>query len=481
MAQQTMPKRSDMKMPPGPRGLPIVGSLLSIRKAPHIDVTRIARKYGDVCLIRLGSVPTIVISHPDILRDAFSKIELSDRWLSEVMDVMTDGGSDLALGPYNERWRRLQRFANRELLSFRRVHQVRELYIEDAVDDLVARVERISDSGEHFQPRHTLPRANARMMFSAIFGKSDDKSNSKDADLFDTKLDELLGVVFWTFANGSAANPADYIPWLRFLPNHVLEEARTQTDLMTEILNFLIDLVIDRPGFNPDNPTCLTEVMLAEERAGEIDRATIRNLIGDLLVAGIDTTAQTMAWLLLILANRPHIQHRIYEELAAAAPDGKVGVEDKPNLPYLYACILESMRYKTVGPFGLPHMASRDCEVGGFTLSAGAQALGNIYGIHHDERFWDAPYEFVPERFLPQEEGSPPPGLANTAYMPFGTGRRACPGQGFAEIVIWLQASRLLRNYRFETPDGSPNSISEDEVFGLSLMPNAYSLKVFRR
>ena len=481
MAQQTITKPGGVRLPPGPRGLPIVGSLLNIRKSPHLDITRIARKYGDVCQIRLGSVPTIVISHPDILREAFSRIELSDRWVSEVMSVMTDGGNDLAIGPYNERWRRLQRFANRELLSFRRVQQVRELYIEDAVDDLVAGIGQISDSNELLQPRHTLPRANARMMFSAIFGKTDGKPNSEDANLFETKLDELLGVVFWIFANASAANPADYIRWLRVFPNHVVKEAEIQSDLLTDVLNFLIDIVANRSELDLDNPTCLAEVMLAEERAGEIDRATVRNLIGDVIIAGIDTTAQTIAWLLLILANRPHIQQRIYEELAATAPDGRVGVEDKPNLSYLYACILESMRYKTVAPFGLPHMASRDCEVGGFAVGAGAQVLGNIYGIHHDERFWDAPYEFKPERFLPPEDGSFPSALANTAYMPFGTGRRACPGQGFAEIVIWLQACRLLLNYRFETPDGRPNSIPEDEAFGLSLMPNPYSLRVFRR
>lgn len=464
------------KAPPGPRGLPLAGSLLTIRKAPHRAITRIARQYGDVCLVKMGSVPTVVISHPELMRQAFSMPELSDRWVSEIMRVVTDEGNDLALAPYGEHWRRLQRFANRELLSFRRVQQVRELYIEDAVHNLVERVGELSDAGEPIQPRMTLPRANAGMMFRAVFGRG-----NTDGAQFIGKLDELLNVIFWIFANASAANPVDYIPWLKIFPNHALKAAIRYTDMLSEILNFLIDSVEARPDLDLDNPTCLVEVMLASERREEIDRSMISGLIGDLLVAGVDTTAQTMAWLLLILANRPHIQARVHAEIDAAVPaDRRAGIEDKPNLPYLFAAILESMRYRTVAPFGLPHKASADCEVGGFAIRADSQVLGNIYAIHHDARFWDAPHEFIPDRFLPSPSSDgAPAALGNPAYMPFGVGRRGCPGQGFAEIVIWLQACGLLQRYKFEPADGE--TLPEDEVFGLSLMPQPYSLRAFRR
>ena len=422
----------------------------------------------------MGSVPTVVISHPEVMRQAFSMPELSDRWVSEIMRVVTDEGNDLALAPYGEHWRRLQRFANRELLSFRRIQQVRELYIEDAVHNLVERVGELSDAGEAVQPRMTLPRANAGMMFRAVFGRG-----NTDGVQFIDKLDELLRVIFWIFANASAANPVDYIPWLKIFPNHALKAAIRYTDMLSEILNYLIDSVEARPDLDLDNPTCLVEVMLASERRGEIERSMISGLIGDLLVAGVDTTAQTMAWLLLILANRPEIQARIQEEIDSAVPrDRAAGVDDKPNLPYLFAAILESMRYRTVAPFGLPHKASADCEVGGFAIRKGAQVLGNIYAVHHDGRFWDEPDEFMPERFLPSDDGSVA-GLGNAAYMPFGVGRRGCPGQGFAEIVIWLQASRLLQRYRFEPADGE--MLSEDEVFGLSLMPQPYAVRAVRR
>lgn len=474
MAQQTATERSDLSEPPGPRGLPVVGSLLSLRKDPQIALTRIAREYGDVCVVKLGSVPTVIISHPELLREAFTSIEFSDRWMGRITEIMTNG-EDLAFAPYGELWRQLQRFANRELLSHRRLQDIRERYIEGSVNALVERIGDMSDAGEPLQPRELLPRRNAAMMFHAIFG-----TGENDAAEFEQKMDDLMGNVLWFFSNASAVNPADYIPMLKFLPNPAVEQAEAVSNRMTEILDFLIDLVANRPDLDLDNPNCLAEVMLKAVYEDEISHASMRNLIGDLLFAGIDTTAQSMAWLLLALANRPHIQDRIHEELnAAVGADGMPGVEHQPDLPYLHAAIMEAMRYRTVGPLALPHKAKVDCDIGGYAIPKDAQVLGNIYAIHHDPRFWESPGEFIPERFMPLRDGTPPPALTDGAFMPFSAGRRGCPGQGFAQIVIWLQACRLLHKYRFAPYDA--DSLPEDEVFGLAISPIPYALAIERR
>ena len=474
LARHNETKRSDMKMPPGPRGLPIIGSMLSLRKNPHHVLARISQKYGDVCTVWLGSVPTIVISHPTLLRDAFSRVTLADRWVSRITEVITNG-EDLAFAPYGEHWRQLQRFANRELLSYGRVQDIRERSIEDSVNGLVARVDEMCDAGVPLEPRDFLPRANGEMMFRAIFGRGE-----SDTTEFDEKLDALLETVFWFFANANAANPADYIPALKFLPNRTLEKAQRVSDQTSEVLDFLIDKVKERPDLDLNVPSCLAEVMLASVEKEEITYESMRSLIGDLLVAGIDTTAQTTGWLLLILANRQDIQQRTREELkVAVGEDGLPGMEHQGRLPYLHVVILESMRYRTVGPLGLPHKATEDVEFEGYLIPRDAQVLGNIYAIHNDPRFWDSPDEFIPERFLFSEDGTPQPALTSGAFMPFGTGRRGCPGQGLAEIVIWLQACRLLHRYKF-TPRGS-GSLSEEEVFGLAVGPRPFALDITRR
>ncbi len=468
-------------LPPGPRGLPVFGSLLEIRNDTHLAIDRLVKRYGDICLLRFGSVPTVIISEPGLLHEAFGKTELADRWVSEIMDILS-GQKDLVLAPYGEHWRQMQRFANRELLSARNIDTVRERYIEQVVDGLVQRMAEAGDSGELVHPKQLTAQSNSNLMFRSLFGRGDDESAE-----FLEQRDRLLNYISWIFASATATNLVDYIPWLRFLPNNGVKEAMRQSVVSAEVITALTESARNRPGVDLSAPTSLVEVMLAKEETGEISGDMTCDLCMDLMIAGTDTSAQTVNWFLLLLANRPDIQAKAHEELDRVIGRPSTGsgqaalptVEDRTRLPYLFACLAESMRHRTIGPLGLPHRASEDTQIGGYIIPAGAQVLGNIYSIHHDPRHWDSPDEFIPERFLPQEDGSMSPALTSSAYLPFGTGHRRCPGRRFAETTVWLHITRMLHRLRFETPDGKP--LPEDEVFGLAISPKPYALKVTRR
>ena len=469
------------KLPPGPRGLPVFGSLLEIRNDTHLAIDRLARRYGDICLMRFGSVPTVIISQPELLQEAFGKTVLADRWVSEIMDILS-GQKDLVLAPYGEHWRQMQRFANRELLSARNIDTVRERYIERVVNGLVERMAEAGDSGEKVYPMTLTAQSNSNLMFRSLFGRDDDESAE-----FLEQRDRLLNYISWLFASATATNIVDYIPWLRFLPNNGVKEATRQAEISAEVITALVEAARNRPGVDLSAPTCLVEVMLAKEDTGEISSAMTKDLCADMLIAGTDTSAQTVNWFLLLMANRPEIQAKVHEELDRVIGRPSTGsvqadlptVDDRTRLPYVFACLAESMRYRTIGPLGLPHKASEDTEIGGYLVPAGTQVLGNIYSIHHDPRYWDSPNEFIPDRFLPQKDGSMSPALTSPAYLPFGTGHRRCPGRRFAETTVWLHITRMLHRLRFETPNGEP--LPEDEVFGLAISPKPYSLRATRR
>ena len=469
------------KLPPGPRGLPVFGSLLEIRNDTHLAIDRLVRRYGDICLLRFGSVPTVIISQPELLQEAFGKTQLADRWVSEIMDTLS-GQKDLVLAPYGEHWRQMQRFANRELLSARHIDNVREQHIEQVVNGLVARMAEMGDADEPVSPPAMTAHSNSTLMFRSVFGQPDDATED-----FLQQRDALLNYINWIFGSATATNLADYIPWLRFLPNSALKEATRQAEIGGAIIRALVESARNRPGLDLTEPTCLVEVMLAKEESGEISSDMTCDLCMDLLIAGTDTSAQTVNWFLLLMANHPEIQAKVHEEL-----DRVIGrpstesvqadlptVDDRTRLPYVFACLAESMRYRTIGPLGLPHKASEDTEIGGYLVPAGTQVLGNIYSIHHDPRYWDSPNEFIPDRFLPQKDGSMSPALTSPAYIPFGTGHRRCPGRRFAETTVWLHITRMLHRLRFETPNGEP--LPEDEVFGLAISPKPYSLRATRR
>ena len=473
----TLPK----KLPPGPRGLPLFGSLLEIRNDTHLNIHRLVKRYGDICLLRFGNVPTVIISNADALHEAFGKAELADRWVSEIMDTLS-GQKDLVLAPYGDHWRQMQRFANRELLSQRNVDNVRERHIEIVVDGLVSRMAEMGDSGDLVSPSVMTARSNSNLMFRSIFGQPEGA-----AEEFIQQRETLLDYISWIFSSATATNLADYIPWLRFLPSNALKEATRQAEIGGAIIRGLVEDARNKPGLDLSAPTCLVEVMLAREESGEITSDMTCDLCMDMIIAGTDTSAQTVNWFLLLMANRPEIQARVHEELDRVIGHPSTGsgeaalptVDDRTRLPYVFACLAESMRYRTIGPLGLPHKASEDSEIGGYLIPSGTQVLGNIYSIHHDPRYWDSPDEFIPERFLPQEDGSMSPALTSPAYLPFGTGHRRCPGRRFAETTVWLHITRMLHRLRLETPGGAP--LSEDEVFGLAISPKPYSLRVERR
>ena len=462
------------KLPPGPRGLPLFGSLLEIRHDTHLAIDRLAKRYGDVCLMRFGSVPTVVISDAALLHEAFGKAVLADRWASEIMNALS-GQKDLVMAPYGDHWRQMQRFANRELLSARNIENVRELHIARVVDGLVSQMAEMGDAGELVSPPALTARSNATLMFRSIFGQPENAS-----DEFLQQRETLLEYISWIFSSATSTNLADYIPWLRFLPNNAVKEAVRQAEIGGAIIRALVEDARNRPGLDLSAPTSLVEVMLAQQDAGEITEVMTFDLCMDLIIAGTDTSAQTVNWFLLIMANRPEIQARVHEELdRVIGRDALPTVDDRTRLPYLFACLAESMRYRTIGPLGLPHRASEDAEVGGYFIPAGTQVLGNIYSIHHDPQYWDSPDEFIPERFLPQDDGSMSEALTSQAYLPFGTGHRRCPGRRFAETTVWTHITRMLHRLRFETPDGIP--ITEDEMFGLAISPKPYSLRATRR
>ena len=462
------------KLPPGPRGLPVFGSLMEIRNDTHLAIDRLVRRYGDICLLRFGSVPTVIISQPELLQEAFGKTQLADRWVSEIMDTLSSQ-KDLVLAPYGEHWRQMQRFANRELLSARNIDNVREQHIEQVVDDLVASMAELGDADELVSPPMMTARSNSTLMFRSVFGQPNDAT--KD---FAQQREALLDYINWIFSSATATNLADYIPWLRFLPNSALKEATRQAEIGGAIIRALVESARNRPGLDLSAPTCLVEVMLAKEESGEISNDMTCDLCMDLLIAGTDTSAQTVNWFLLLMANHSEIQAKAHEEMdRVIGKDTLPNVDDRTRLPYVFACLAESMRYRTIGPLGLPHRASEDTEIGGYLIPAGAQVLGNIYSIHHDPRYWRSPNEFIPERFLPQEDGSMAEAISSPAYLPFGTGHRRCPGRRFAETTVWLHITRMLHRLRFETPTDAP--LSEDEVFGLAISPKPYSLKATRR
>ncbi|CAH9100608.1 unnamed protein product [Cuscuta epithymum] len=199
----------------------------------------------------------------------------------------------------------------------------------------------------------------------------------------------------------------------------------------------------------------------------------IRGLVWDILAAGTDTSAATMEWTLSLLLNHQQVLQKAQEEI-----DDKVGFErlveesDMADLPYLNCIIKEAMRMHPVGPLALPHESLKECTIASYHIPKGTMLLLNLYSIQRDPEYWDEPKRFKPERF---EDFKVVTTAKENGYkwMPFGSGRRGCPGEALAWRMIGLSLASIIQCFDWDRLGSELIDMSEGP--GLT-MPKAMPL-----
>ncbi|CDO96872.1 unnamed protein product [Coffea canephora] len=181
-------------------------------------------------------------------------------------------------------------------------------------------------------------------------------------------------------------------------------------------------------GHNKDANTMIDHLLSFQESQPEYyTNEIIKGIILALLNAGTDTSAVTMEWALSHLLNNPEVLEKARDELETQVGTDRLTEEhDLANLPYLHNIILETFRLCPAGPMLVPHESSQDCNIGGYNIPRGTMLLVNAWAIHRDPNIWDDPESFKPERFEGVE-------IASSKLLPFGMGRRSCPGAGLAQ------------------------------------------------
>jgi cytochrome P450 len=204
----------------------------------------------------------------------------------------------------------------------------------------------------------------------------------------------------------------------------------------------------------------------------------------DVMAGGIDTTSTTLEWLFYILCNYPETQRKIQEELdKVVGPNRLPKYEDKDNLPYINAVILELMRWKHFAPFGLPHMTLEDTEVGGYSIPPGTQVLVNFHASGMDAAAWKSPEQWRPERWLEEEkalkgafmDGEIRPTKESNKFIPFGIGQRMCVGWGLGRVVLWTKVATHCHCFNFTSASGKEMNMAE--TFGVTIVPEEQKVK----
>ncbi|GKB75119.1 isoflavone 2'-hydroxylase [Tanacetum coccineum] len=285
------------------------------------------------------------------------------------------------------------------------------------------------------------------------------------------RFQEIVTEIFQVMG---ATNVADYLPVLRWFGVSKLEDRLVSLQLkrdlfMQELVDELKESMVNCNDGKQKRNMIQVLLSLQETEPECYTDDMIRSLMLVILAGGTDTSIMTMEWAMSLLLNNQNVVQKAQAEIDNhVGQDRLIGESDMSNLPYLGCIIRETMRMFPAGPM-LPHESSEDCIVGGYHVPKGTMLLVNVWGIQNDPKIWEDPNTFRPERFK---------GLKGYRdgfkLMPFGFGRRSCPGEGMAMRMVGLALGSLIQCFDWERISESEVDMNE-KTDGIS-MPKAISL-----
>ncbi|KAI8535018.1 hypothetical protein RHMOL_Rhmol10G0142300 [Rhododendron molle] len=452
-------------LPPSPRSLPVIGHLHLLKQPLHRTFHKLSQTLGPIFSLRFGSQLVVVICSPSLAEECFTKndIVLANRPRLMAGKYFGYDYTTVVNAPYGDHWRNLRRLMSQEIFSTGRLnaflsirhdevgHLLRQLYKKSSTD--FAKVEMKSK----------LSGLTLNIIIRMIAGKRYYGNELEDS----AEAKEFREIVTEVFFYGGASNPADFLPVLRWIDYKGFEK---NVDRIHKRMDALLQGLIDEHRRDKSKTTMVDHLLSLQESQPEYyTDAIIRGLMSVMILAGTDTSAATMEWAMSNLVNHPEVLTKARAEIDAhVGQDRLIDEHDVHKLPHLNAIISETFRLCPAAPMLVPHMSSADCTIGGYNVPRGTLLLGNAWAIHRDPKVWDDPTNFKPERF----EGGE---VEGHKLLPFGLGRRACPGAGLAQRVVSLTLGSLIQC--FEWKRVSDNLVDMTEGIGLT-MPKAEPLEV---
>ncbi|XP_077225036.1 cytochrome P450 81Q32-like [Tasmannia lanceolata] len=465
--------------PPSPLQLPIIGHLHLLKNPLHRSLANLSLQYGPVLLLRFGSRPVLIISSPSAAEECFTKNDIifANRPSFTVLKHLTYNNTTLATAPYGPHWRNLRRITSVEIFSAARIlisSAVRSEEIRSLTQHLFKYSNQINFRKIELKSRFAELTFN--VMMQMITGKS--YYGEKVVDLEGAR--EFCEIIKEGFYLVGALNLGDFLPVLRWVDLQGLQKRGVR--LMKKRDAFLQGLVDERrrkrrcKGEEGESKKTMIDILLSLQES-EPDYYTdeiIKGVIVAMLSAGTDTSALTIEWVMSLLLNHPDALDKSKAEIDIQVGQGRlIDESDLPNLPYLHCVINETLRLYPVGPLLVPHESSEECTVGGFNVPRGTILMVNMWAIQRDPTFWVDPMSFKPERFEGVEGEK-----EGFKFMPFGHGRRACPGANLAMRMVGLTLGTLIQCFEWERVGEEKLDMSEGR--GLT-MPKAEPLEAMYR
>nr|AXK92566.1 rankinidine/humantenine-11-hydroxylase 1 [Gelsemium sempervirens] len=472
-------KSKPVKLPPGPKPLPIIGNIHQLSGGlPHHILADLAKKYGSLMHLKLGEVSHIVVSSAEVAKEVMNQHDIlfSSRPELLAVRIIDYNCTDITFSPYGDYWWQLRKICTVELLSAKRVQTFRSLR-EEEVFNMIKLV--FHKKGSVMNLSKMVFSVTYSIIAQAAFGK-----RSKYQEEFLVLMEEMMNV-------SGGFSIADLYPSIKML--EVITGMRQRLEKIHKKKDIILGNILEehkvkriksdaRGDQREDLIDVLINVQSSVEFGAPLTDDNIKAVISEIYSAGGESSATTVIWTISEMIRNPGVLKRAQDEVRQVF-DGKGNVDESGlhELQYLQAAIKETMRLHPALPLLLQRECRESCEIDGYEIPVKTRVIINAWAIGRDPMHWNEPEKFNPDRFLGSQidfRGK------DFSYIPFGAGRRMCPGITFALPNVQLPLAQLLFHFDWELPGGLElEKLDMTENFGLAvgrkhdldLVPTPYS------
>ncbi|KAI3727554.1 hypothetical protein L6452_16170 [Arctium lappa] len=452
------------RLPPGPAGLPIIGNLLAVGSKPHESLAKLSKKHGPLMTIRLGSITTVVASTPDAAREILQRNDeaCSGRVVPDAVTTLQNHDMALIWISANEEWRSIRKALSTYLTHQHKLDTLRDLRqkVAEGMLDFLRESSRKNEAVDV-----------GKLAFAVALNQMSNTCLSRDVTTYDS--DDIGGfktAVKTVMEVDGKFNIADIFPVLKPLdPQNIRRKAKVAYGWLDQVTEGFINERLKHRESKLSRFGDMLDSLLdySQEDETEFNLIQIKTLLVDLFIAGTETSSNSTEWTMTELLLNPGMFSRVREEVSAIVRNnGEIQEAKLLDLPYLQAVIKETMRLHLSVPLLVPHKTESEVKLGEYILPKNTSIIVNAWAMARDPRYWEDPLMFKPERFLGNRldfKGQ------HFEFIPFGSGRRMCPGIPLAVRVVSLMVASFVYHFDWKLPHAK-EEMDMNVIFGLALL-----------
>ncbi|KAL8479799.1 hypothetical protein ACS0TY_026657 [Phlomoides rotata] len=454
------------KLPPGPYPFPIIGNIFQLGSNPHRSLANLSKTYGPLMSLHLGSLYTVVASSPEVAKQVLHQHDqaLSNRTIIAAAEALDFHKSSFGFSTVGSSiFKRARKICREHLFSTARLDESQGLRLEK-LTKLRDYLHECAVAGRAVNVGEAVFTTAVNLMTATLF--------SLELATFDSDtVQELKETVEGVMKTMGTPNLADYFPLLKpFDPQGIKKQSEFYLGKMKAIVGDIIKQRVESRGGTSKIYVDLLETLLnlREETDANLSINNITHLFMELFMGQTHTTTSTVEWAITELILNPATMANAKNELRSViGKTEQVAESDISRLPYMQAVIKETLRLHSATPLLVPHKAESEVEINGYTIPKNTQIFVNVWAMGRDSSIWRNPTSFEPERFFNSEidyKGQ------YFELLPFGSGRRICPGMPLADRMLPLMVASLIHNFDWKLEAGvKPEDVDTTDKFGIAL------------